>query len=100
MNGSEIYLLLFVVLVIVLVVQLVVSYLSSKRRAQGEPPLRFITSISCVNNDYRVERDFSEGDFVGKVVGSCPKCGAPLVIDRIFCVALQSPAQQLSSRRP
>jgi len=97
--GSEIYLFLFIMLVIVLVVQLIVSYVSSKRRAQAETPLRFITSISCVNNDYRVERDFAEGDFVGKVVGSCPKCGAPLVIDRIFCIAIQSPLQQAGIKR-
>jgi len=90
LDGSGIYLILFIVLMIVLAIQMIVNYLASKKRAQQqEPPLRFVTSIACINNDYRIERDYSEGDFVGKIVGSCPKCGAPLVIDRIFSVTIQ-----------
>ncbi len=90
MDTSSLYLLLFVILMVILAIQMVVNYIASKKRAQQqEPPVKFITSISCINNDYRIERDYSEGDFVGKIVGSCPKCGSPLVIDKIFSITIQ-----------
>jgi hypothetical protein len=49
-----------------------------------EVPQRYIAIVKCFNNDYIVEKEFQEGDFVGKIVGECPKCRNKLVIEAIF----------------
>jgi predicted nucleic-acid-binding Zn-ribbon protein len=43
-----------------------------------------ITRLKCAACGYTEEREFSKGDYVGKVVGQCPKCGGRLVVDAIF----------------
>ncbi|MEM1525623.1 MAG: hypothetical protein QXZ41_04685 [Ignisphaera sp.] len=49
-----------------------------------EVPYKYISIIKCVSNDHTADREFQEGDFVGKVIGECPKCGNKLVIDAIY----------------
>jgi hypothetical protein len=49
-----------------------------------EIPQKYLLIIRCLNNDYSIEREFQDGDFVGKVVGECPKCGNKLIIDAIY----------------
>ncbi|MEM0363286.1 MAG: hypothetical protein QXH75_05750 [Sulfolobaceae archaeon] len=44
------------------------------------------TVIKCVNNDYEIERPFQDGDFVLKIVGTCPKDGGNLYIAGIYAV--------------
>ena len=60
-----------------------VLMLSSPRR-QPQPKPRIVSRIVCVSGDYEEVRDFSEGDYVGKEVGRCPKCGKALVVDAIY----------------
>jgi len=93
---SNPYVVIFIALMAVLVVQLIVSYVSSKKqRAQQELPIKTVSVVGCVRGDYEIEKEFSEGDFVGRVVGDCPQCGAPLIIKRIFVVTV-GPKQQKS----
>jgi len=42
------------------------------------------TLLKCQNCDYKKEREFKEGDYVGKVEGECPQCEGPLVIYAIY----------------
>ncbi|MCH4814299.1 MAG: hypothetical protein QXY87_02065 [Saccharolobus sp.] len=44
------------------------------------------TVIKCVNGDYETERPFQDGDYVLKVVGTCPKDGRNLYIVGIYAV--------------
>ncbi len=89
-GGSDYLTLLFIAIMIVLVVQLVLNYISSKRQqaAETEPPKKIVARVRCIRGDYEMERDFKEGDFIGKVDGHCPKCGAELVIDAIYAKPL------------
>jgi len=42
------------------------------------------TLLKCQECSYEAEREFKEGDYVGKIEGKCPKCGGPLVIYAIY----------------
>ena len=43
-----------------------------------------VVEVRCTSCEHREEREFSKGDYVGKIAGTCPKCGAHLVIDAIY----------------
>jgi len=91
MDGGNDYLtLLFIAITIVLVIQLILNYISSKKQQaiETEPPKKIIAKVRCIRGDYEIERDFREGDFVGKIDGQCPVCGAELVIDTIYAKPL------------
>ncbi len=90
-SGVGVWTILMVILFVALVAQLIANYLSSRRssRAEEEGPTKIITKIVCEKGDYSIEREFREGDFVGKIEGICPKCGSKLVIDLIYVVREQ-----------
>lgn len=88
--------LLFIVMLILVILSL---YLARSRirliksryniYQQDEMPYRCITIVKCISSDYVAEREFQEGDFVGKITGECPKCGNKLVIDTIYTLYIQ-----------
>ncbi len=43
-----------------------------------------VTVLRCYDCGYQVEREFRKGDYVGKLVGKCPRCGAPLYVHAIY----------------
>ncbi len=53
---------------------------------QQQQNVSVYTVIKCINNDYEVERTFQDGDYVLKVVGTCPKDGGNLYIAGIYAV--------------
>ncbi|WP_420809431.1 hypothetical protein [Acidianus sulfidivorans] len=55
---------------------------------QTKQPLVTKTLIKCMSCDYTLERDFQEGDFVPKIVGTCPKDGGKLYIAGIYAVKI------------
>ncbi len=70
------------------------SYMKKRQHIyQEEIPHKFTTVIKCLNKDYSAEREFREGDFVGKIEGSCPKCGNNMVIDYIYALYTQKKQQ-------
>ena len=89
-------LLIIIALLLIVIVVYIVSngwlYTRSRRRAENleDKPTKIITVISCKNNDYTIEREFQEGDFIGKVADKCPKCGAEMIISRIYAIPLES----------
>ena len=89
--GDNYLTLLFLIVFIVLIVQLLINYLSSKRSSTTvDMPVKLVSVIKCINNDYTVEREFREGDFIGKIESTCPKCGADLIIERIYAIPARS----------
>jgi len=48
------------------------------------------TLLKCTNCDYSTEREFKEGDYVGKVEGKCPKCNGDMVIYAIYVKEIPS----------
>ncbi len=72
------------VAIILLAILLAFSILMTERKKKPEAPKRTITVIRCDNGDYETERDFQQGDFVGKVEGKCPKCGGVLRVHSIY----------------
>mgnify|MGYP000226889987 CR=1 FL=1 len=66
-----------------------VSWLISRTlRAPREKPsiraFRVLTEITCQSCGLREVREFREGDFIFKEVGSCPRCQGKLLITSIF----------------
>ncbi|WP_338599619.1 hypothetical protein V6M85_10285 [Sulfolobus tengchongensis] len=53
---------------------------------QQQQTVTVYTVIKCVNGDYETERPFQDGDFVLKIVGTCPKDGGNLYISGIYAV--------------
>ncbi len=73
---------------IALIVSLMVLYIImiafATRRQEKVVPPKLLTEIRCLSGDYEEVREFSEGEYVGKEVGKCPKCGSKLVVAAIF----------------
>ncbi|AWR94669.1 hypothetical protein [Acidianus brierleyi] len=55
--------------------------------------LKVKTEIRCMTCDYKIVRDFQQGDFVPKIVGQCPKDGGQLYIAGIYAENI-APAQK------
>jgi len=89
-------LLIIIALLLIVIVAYIVSngwlYTRSRRKIENleDKPTKIITVISCKNNDYTIEREFQEGDFIGKAVDKCPKCGAEMIISKIYTIPLES----------
>lgn len=83
--GIEYLILIIVFLIIMYIVQSVMSYRRERQALkQVEIPYKYVTVIKCLSNDFTTERDFHEGDFIGKIIGKCPKCGNKLEIASIY----------------
>lgn len=49
---------------------------STKGKTKGEESgeIKTITSLACHSCEFSEEREFQKGDFIGKLLGKCPKC--------------------------
>lgn len=72
------------VLLVLIVVYYLYDALKSRRRHKTEYTTREL--LTCVKCDYRVEKDYETGDFIGLLKGSCPKCGGNLKVRGIYAV--------------
>ena len=90
--GGDTFTLLLIIVLVIMIIYMVMSgigYMRKKSRMVVEDtPLRIITTITCVNRDYNIEREFREGDFIGKIEGQCPRCGSEMVIDKIYAIPI------------
>ncbi|MDK6028327.1 hypothetical protein QPL79_02985 [Ignisphaera sp. 4213-co] len=89
---TDVLTILLVVIMAGLLIYLVTAsfdYIKRRRRGieQEKTNYKLITIATCQQNDYTIEREFKEGDFVGKIDGKCPKCGSALIISKIYAVA-------------
>ena len=71
--------LMLLAMLVFLVVTLV---LGMRQRRQVKPVIR--TRVECLNCGYRVEREYKRGDYIGKIEGTCPKCGSQMVIVAVY----------------
>lgn len=86
-----ILLILFLSFIVAYLIRYGLGYIMKMRRDRielQEQPLKTVTIVSCVNRDYTLEREFREGDFVGKIDGPCPKCNSNTVVEKIYVVPL------------
>jgi hypothetical protein len=93
---SDIITVLLIAIVIGLLAYLIKSSLDySKERKEimekENMPMKIITVASCQQNDYTMEREFREGDFIGKIDGTCPKCGSQMIITKIYSLYIETP---------
>jgi rRNA maturation endonuclease Nob1 len=58
--------------------------LSLGGRRKEQKVKKTYTLLKCVECDYTMEREFKEGDYVGKKEGACPKCGGEMIITAIY----------------
>ena len=93
MQANDVLTLILVAILMSLLIYAITSAYSyiKKRREMREledTPTKIVTVVTCQQNDYTIEREFREGDFIGKIEGKCPKCGSPLIITKIYAVSL------------
>ncbi len=49
------------------------------------PKWKYMTLVRCLKCNFKSEREFKEGEYVGKRWDKpCPACGAPMIIDVIY----------------
>jgi len=73
--------------VILAVLAFIITYMAVSAMKSRQEPLKkkvIVTQLKCSNCDYSERREFREGDYVGKEVGECPKCGGKLLVDAIY----------------
>ncbi len=87
---SDPFLYLAIALLVAFVVQGVLSYLSQRKSgSEQERPMQILVVVTCTNCGHSETTNFTEGMFVGRVVGSCPKCGGKLIVSKIFTQPIQ-----------
>ena len=81
-----------IITIIMLAATLTLFYYIMLKTQPKKVEEKFVTKtiIKCTKCAYEEKRDFKEGDFVGKTVGTCPKDGAPLVIRLIYSEKIEN----------
>ena len=62
-------------------------------RTQPKPSQKVLTLIQCTKCAFKSVRNFQIGDYISKVIGSCPNCGGPFQIEAIY---VEEPAKKES----
>jgi len=89
---SSVAIALMMLLLALTLLYTITMYMSSRRQVQ-QPKPKLLTRIECENHDYDEVRDYIDGDYVGKVIGKCPKCSSPLTITAIYKEIPKTPQQ-------
>ncbi|MDW8011172.1 MAG: hypothetical protein RMH84_06245 [Sulfolobales archaeon] len=71
----------FALLLLTALLPWLISAASSRSRAVRE---ELVEVVGCLRCDYESSKKHEKGDYVGKVVGTCPKDGAFLVVKAIY----------------
>ncbi|MCD6340609.1 MAG: hypothetical protein J7L51_01480 [Desulfurococcales archaeon] len=81
---------------VVLMIYTLLSFFTTRK--QPAIPPKILTKIACISGNYSEVREFREGDYVGKEVGKCPKCGAPLLIVAVYSEIVRQGGKEVSAR--
>ena len=81
MNEDQLLSLASLAVVAGMAVALAVAALTNKKE---EKEGKIWTELKCTSCGYTEKREWKEGDFVGLVEGSCPKCGSPMEVWNIY----------------
>ncbi|GEM_PF-1702625 len=85
--------LFFKLIILLLMLTVLLSYVQSIKQAERIKRVELTyTVIRCSNCNYKLEREYREGDFVFKRVGIC-QCGGSLYIDMIYTIKPQRPSK-------
>lgn len=74
-------------IVILAVLAFIITYMAVSAMKSRQEPIKkkvIVTQLKCDSCDHSERREFREGDYVGKEVGECPKCGGKLLVDAIY----------------
>lgn len=79
-------------LLVVIVLSLTLAYYLYEAFKVRKTRVEYVTRelLVCTKCNYRVEKDYEAGDFVGLLKGTCPKCGGSMKIRGIYAVEKQS----------
>ncbi len=83
MNIEDLIYIIYMSTILGLLIALTITAVTAGKRKQEPQPLTK-TLLACYNCGHREERNYKQGDYVGKNEGACPKCGAPLTIHAIY----------------
>jgi hypothetical protein len=89
-NFITIILIVFFSAILIYLIRSGLGYITRKNKSEfQDQPFKTVTIASCMNKDYTLEREFREGDFIGKIEGLCPKCNSNIVIEKIYVIPTQ-----------
>jgi len=93
------------ILLLALFIASTVLMLASGARRKKVGKRKVYTRIKCFNCGYTIERVYQKGDYVGRVVGKCPRCGGELVVSAVYEVRPEEREEEakllrLVERRP
>ena len=81
---ADAVILVAIALIVSLMVLYVIMIAFATRKQERVVPPKILTKIVCASGNHSEVREFKEGDYVGKEVGKCPKCGSPLLIVAVY----------------
>ncbi len=65
-------------------IKMTLDVIKAVRGIKG-PRWRYMTLVKCLKCKFKSEREFKEGEYVGKKWDDpCPACGGPMVIELIY----------------
>lgn len=85
-SNMDIFTLILLIMTISLILYTLLLSFTQRKAGKEVVKPKILTKISCIREDYGEERDFKKGDYVGLVVGKCPKCEGNLLITAIYLV--------------
>ncbi len=81
--GDYTILILNIIAMILIAVMVVYNIVAANKAVKRQKP-RLRTRIECLACGYSVEREYRQGDYVGKPEGRCPKCGSEMIVAAVF----------------
>lgn len=86
LGSAEYFTLMLIILTISLIIYTILLNIVQRRSMKEVVKSKTITKIVCEGEDYSEEREFRKGDYVGLVVGTCPRCGRKVLVHAIYLV--------------
>ncbi len=82
-----------VIATLIALVGIAITTIGSQRNRKEE--YRVIVVEKCYKCGFTRQREYRrEEDYVGKITGTCPKCGSPLYVDAIYEEKISSKKKQ------
>ncbi|MGC8983087.1 MAG: hypothetical protein ACP5KA_04975 [Desulfurococcaceae archaeon] len=84
MNGEQVTNVIIAILLALILIYYLYNALRTRRKRKPEYAIREV--LACMQCNYKLERDYEAGDFIGLLKGKCPKCGGQMKIRGIYAV--------------
>lgn len=83
MRRVELYNILLIILIFIVFAYLIYDAYTRRPRRSIHVVRELLVCTKC---NYRVEKDFEPGDFIGLIKGKCPSCNGELKIKGIYAI--------------